>query len=211
MNAATPSIAFPKRAPTTVARSACLSESPKYAAETSTSSEMPRFVQRRNESTAPSTRSLSGTGSMPHDGVSSTSLPSPVLTGSGSTGVISAARAAPRCAEASIGRVGRADYDGLADDYAVFLDEQSPYYEVAADALRRLLGPGDGRCLDLGCGGGHFTALATGLGWKVTGAELSADQLRRADAHLDCVELVQADATALPFPAAAFDAAFSTF
>src|SRR4051794_35606275 len=41
---------------------------------------MPRFVQRRNESRAPSTRSLSGTGSMPHDGVSSTSLPSPVLT-----------------------------------------------------------------------------------------------------------------------------------
>ena len=30
---------------------------------------MPRFVQSRNESSVPSTRSRSGTGSIPHDGV----------------------------------------------------------------------------------------------------------------------------------------------
>jgi SAM-dependent methyltransferase len=125
--------------------------------------------------------------------------------------VISAATAAPRCDEASIGGVGRAHYDGLADDYAAFVDEQSPYYQVAADALRRLLGPGAGRCLDLGCGGGHFTALAADLGWQVTGIELSRDQLRHARARLPDVELVQADAASLPFPAASFDATFSTF
>ena len=125
--------------------------------------------------------------------------------------MISAAEAAPRCDEASIDAVRHAHYDGLADDYAAFLDEQSPYYRVAADALRRLLGPGAGRCLDLGCGGGHFTALAVELGWELTGVELSRDQLRHARARLPGVELVRADAAALPFADGSFDAAFSTF
>ena len=125
--------------------------------------------------------------------------------------MISAAEAAPRCDEASIDAVRQAHYDGVADEYAAFLDEQSPYYQVAADALRRLLGPGGGRCLDLGCGGGHFTALAAELGWEMTGVELSSDQLRHARTRLTGVALVQGDAAALPFPSSSFDAAFSTF
>src|ERR1700730_8795281 len=52
---------------------------------------MPRFVQSSVVSSRPSTRRRSGTGSIPHCGVSCMrSLPSLVRTRSGSTGVISA-------------------------------------------------------------------------------------------------------------------------
>ena len=102
-------------------------------------------------------------------------------------------------------------YDGLADAYDVFVDVHSPYYAVAADALGRLLGAGSGRCLDLGCGGGHFTSLALELGWTVVAVDASQDQLRIARRRLPQVELVRADAGALPFADESFDAAFSTF
>jgi SAM-dependent methyltransferase len=105
----------------------------------------------------------------------------------------------------------RAHYEGLSDEYATFMDDQSPYYLTAADALRRLLGPGPGRCLDLGCGIGHFIPIATALGWTVTGVDVSEDQLRHARERLAGTELVLADATELPFPEATFDAAYSTF
>src|SRR5947208_16842093 len=76
-----------------------------------------------------------------------TLLPSPVLTGSGSTGVISAPSGAPRFREASIGAVARARYDGLADWYeATLLGDP-----VVPDTACRLLGTGPGRLLDVGC------------------------------------------------------------
>jgi SAM-dependent methyltransferase len=107
--------------------------------------------------------------------------------------------------------VSEARYDGLAEEYDAFMDVHSPYYRVAVDALRRLLGPGAGRCLDVGCGGGHFIPEVRKLGWDVTGVDVSADQLRLARARLPGVELVEADAGALPFGDASFDAAYSTF
>jgi SAM-dependent methyltransferase len=125
--------------------------------------------------------------------------------------VISAARAAPRSNEASIDEVSGATYDGLADAYDVFVDEGSHYYRVAADALRRLLEERRGQCLDLGCGGGHFTAVAVELGWTVTGIDASEDQLRVARDRLPTVEFVQADGADLPFADGSFDAGFSTF
>ena len=125
--------------------------------------------------------------------------------------MISAADTAPRCAEASIVDMPAARYDGLADDYAAFLDEHPQYYRLAADALARLLGEGDGTCLDVGCGTGHFVPVAAELGWTVTGTDISSDQLDRARSRLTGVDLVQADATELPFASATFDAAYSTF
>jgi SAM-dependent methyltransferase len=104
-----------------------------------------------------------------------------------------------------------ARYDGLADEYDAFVDVHSPYYAVTAGALRRLLGSGSGRCLDLGCGGGHFTVVAVELGWTVAGVDASADQLRVARRSLPEVDFVRADVAALPFADASFDAAFSTF
>jgi SAM-dependent methyltransferase len=102
-------------------------------------------------------------------------------------------------------------YDGLADAYDAFVDLHSPYYRAVADALARLLGPGAGRCIDVGCGGGHFIPVATELGWTVVGVDSSDDQLRVARRRLPHLDLVHADATALPFDDESFDASFSTF
>jgi SAM-dependent methyltransferase len=102
-------------------------------------------------------------------------------------------------------------YDGLAEAYDSFIDVKSRYYRVAAEALSHLLGPGDGSCLDIGCGGGHFLAGPLELGWEMVGVDLSADQLRIAHGRYPQVEFTQADATQLPFPDRSFDAAFSTF
>jgi SAM-dependent methyltransferase len=104
-----------------------------------------------------------------------------------------------------------ARYDGLADEYDAFMDVTSQYHAAAEDALRRLLGRGAGRCLDVGCGGGHFFRAPLELGWELVGVDVSEGQLRVARLRHPEVSLVRADAGALPFPDEAFDAAYSTF
>jgi SAM-dependent methyltransferase len=107
--------------------------------------------------------------------------------------------------------VAKARYDGLADEYDAFVDRGSSYFVTAGEALRRLLGEGRGRCLDVGCGGGHFLTAPLELGWTVVGIDVSDDRLRIARARHPDVELTRADATALPFEDESFAAAFSTF
>jgi SAM-dependent methyltransferase len=97
-----------------------------------------------------------------------------------------------------------ARYDGLAEWYEEF---RSPLPEHELDALHRLLGPGSGRCLDLGCGTGVPTAAVAELGWSVVGVDVSADLLGVARAR--GLEVLQAPADALPFKDASFDAAVS--
>jgi SAM-dependent methyltransferase len=102
-------------------------------------------------------------------------------------------------------------YDGLADEYEAFRSVQREYYRPAEQALRRLLGPGTGRCVDVGCGAGHVFGVARALGWHVVGVDESADQLRLARSREPDAELLVADASALPFDDASFDAGYSTF
>jgi ubiquinone/menaquinone biosynthesis C-methylase UbiE len=88
----------------------------------------------------------------------------------------------------------KARYDGQADWY-----EQ---YNLAAAAGHRaeiegLLGAGDGLCLDLGCGTGHYVEAIRATGRTVVGLDRSGDQLRIARTRED--RLVHADAAALPF------------
>ena len=67
-------------------------------------------------------------------------------------------------------------YDGIADWYA----SQVPDAASRSATIQRLLGPGDGLCLDLGCGPGSDLAAIAATGRQPVGVELSSDQLRVA-------------------------------
>src|SRR5579859_6234168 len=87
-----------------------------------------------------------------------------------------------------------ARYDGYAEWYD---DWRAGNVAGNAAEVAALLGPGDGLCLDLGCGTGLlFDALAA-TGRTVAGLDRSADQLRFARRRSPRV--VQADGAALPF------------
>jgi SAM-dependent methyltransferase len=102
-----------------------------------------------------------------------------------------------------------ARYDGFASWYE---EHTGPYTAAASSVVQRLLGRGPGRCLDLCCGTGVHLGALLALGWEVTGADISADQLLVARGRAEGrVELVQADAAALPFADADFDAVVSLF
>jgi SAM-dependent methyltransferase len=99
-------------------------------------------------------------------------------------------------------------YDGIAAWY----DDQFAPGPERLDVVRRLVGPGPGSSLDLGCGTGFYLPVLHELGWQPTGVDVSADQLRFATQRAgDFAELVQADAAGLPFPDESFDVVFSAF
>jgi SAM-dependent methyltransferase len=100
--------------------------------------------------------------------------------------------------------VKAARYDGLAAWYEEFRPSLSP---DESDALERLLGPGDGRCLDLGCGTGVAFEPLRRLGWSVIGTDVSEDLLEAARER--GMETVHALADSLPFDNGTFDAAVS--
>ena len=102
-----------------------------------------------------------------------------------------------------------ARYDGHTDWY------ESLAAGEAHAAMQRfavaLLGPGPGRCLDLGCGTGRAIPLLQRAGWTVTGIDVSVDQLDAARRQAPGAALVRADGHVLPFRDAEFDAAVSLF
>jgi SAM-dependent methyltransferase len=89
------------------------------------------------------------------------------------------------------------------DGHAQWYDEwRAAHVGGNAAEISGLLGPGDGLCLDLGCGTGLlFPALAS-TGRTVVGMDMSADQLRFARGRSR--EVIQADGAALPFGAGVF-------
>jgi SAM-dependent methyltransferase len=89
----------------------------------------------------------------------------------------------------------RAAYDAHADWYEEFVQDQWPYMDRVRDLLAGLLGPGEGRCLDLCCGGGAHASTIAGLGWTPIGVDLSLGQLRHAR---DRLSAAAGDATRLP-------------
>jgi SAM-dependent methyltransferase len=97
-------------------------------------------------------------------------------------------------------------YDGLAEWYEEF---RPALGDEEIQAFVRLLGPGKGRCLDLGCGTGLPTAAAAELGWSVVGVDVSNDLLEVARTR--GVDVLEARADALPFDDASFDAAISVW
>jgi len=104
--------------------------------------------------------------------------------------------------------VNEARYDTVAEWYdAEFAT--SELGESARGVVLRLLGDGPGRLLDLGCGGGAHAAAFAERGWTVTAVDVSSAQLELAQAR--GVDVVQADAAALPLEDAAFDTVISMF
>jgi SAM-dependent methyltransferase len=102
--------------------------------------------------------------------------------------------------------VSRARYDGLAEWYDREFDPE-PVGGPQHEAVVRLLGDGPGTLLDVGCGTGARTAPLAERQWDVTGVDVSEDMLRLARAR--GLDVVRADATALPFESASFDAVVS--
>jgi SAM-dependent methyltransferase len=114
-------------------------------------------------------------------------------------------RGAPRYTESTIGLMpSGARYDNAVDWYESFRPKLN---DDELGVLRRFLGPGEGRCLDLGCGTGVAIPELTRLGWTVVGVDASEAMLSRARTH--GAEVHQASADSLPFDDESFDAAVS--
>ena len=98
-----------------------------------------------------------------------------------------------------------AAYDQIADWYETeFLVGSSDADTIGINrSLRDLLGAGSGTCLEIGCGTGVHAAAVRDLGWTPIGVDLSTRMLRYA---IDRLPAMRADAEALPFPDATFDA-----
>jgi SAM-dependent methyltransferase len=92
-----------------------------------------------------------------------------------------------------------ARYDGWADWYDNW---NAPSAARNTSEVLDFLGAGAGLCLDLGCGTGLYFDVLAESGRTVVGLDRSADQLRIA--HGRSRDVVQADATALPFANEAF-------
>jgi SAM-dependent methyltransferase len=87
-------------------------------------------------------------------------------------------------------------YEGLADWYDdVFFADWTEDHPSAV-VLRDLLGPGEGLCLDVGCGTGRHAAAIEATGRTAIGLDIAADMLRAAQARN--TRLVRADARSLP-------------
>lgn len=93
-----------------------------------------------------------------------------------------------------------APYDGWAEWYDEYLGR--PLYEPVPDHVRRLVGEGEGYCLDAGCGTGVHLEVLSDLGWSVAGIDLSRDQLRLASTRSGRV--IQGDVGLLPIPSGLF-------
>ena len=98
----------------------------------------------------------------------------------------------------------KARYDGIAAWYDDWRPALTPDERAA---LMRLLGTGDGRCLDVGCGTGVATTAVAERGWWVVGVDVSAEQLDVARRR--GLEVVEGSAHELPFEDESFDAAVS--
>jgi SAM-dependent methyltransferase len=104
--------------------------------------------------------------------------------------------------------MGQARYDGIADWYDTEF-QPAPLESETWGVLARLLGDSSGTLIDVGCGTGPYASGLARLGWEYTGVDASEDMLRRA--REKGVNAARADATALPFDDASFDAAISIF
>jgi cyclopropane fatty-acyl-phospholipid synthase-like methyltransferase len=105
-----------------------------------------------------------------------------------------------------------AGYDRMADTFAEWRDriEGDPRAEWCAELVSRLP---DGACvLELGCGAGNSAETQElARRFRLTGVDVSAEQIRRAQENAPGAELVHADFLELALPAESFDAICSFY
>jgi SAM-dependent methyltransferase len=106
--------------------------------------------------------------------------------------------------------LSHADYDNFAwlynQEWTFFADNIFPLYKhLAGDAL-----PKGGRVLDLCCGTGQLAKILTENGYKVTGIDISAGQLRYARKNAPNARFIRADARSFSIKQK-FNAVFCTF
>ncbi|MBW8270266.1 class I SAM-dependent methyltransferase [Caldovatus aquaticus] len=104
----------------------------------------------------------------------------------------------------------RAAHDRVAENYAAFF---APVTALATEALLDAAGVGPGmRVLDVASGPGHVAAAAAARGARaVAGVDLAPRMVALAAARHPGIAFQVADAEALPFPSASFDAVVCGF
>lgn len=99
-----------------------------------------------------------------------------------------------------------ATYDDIADWYEVHVGIRQDDPLELGRVLRELLGPGEGTCLEVGCGTGMHADRVRALGRTVVGVDLSAGMLRHGAGRLPAA---RADANRLPVRDASVPAVLS--
>jgi SAM-dependent methyltransferase len=97
-------------------------------------------------------------------------------------------------------------YDAAAQRYLEWSGERpsGPRLRYLSKALELI--PPDSDVLELGCGAGIPMTAALATGRRVTGVDISATQIELVRRNVPAATFLQADMTALDFPAASFDA-----
>src|SRR6266545_2796778 len=102
-------------------------------------------------------------------------------------------------------------YDRIADRYTMWAqrvraEERARYTQLLYETL-----PGSATLLELGCGAGLPTTHALAQHFRVTGVDISAQQLARAKRYVPTAHFIQADMTCLTFTRARFDAVIAFY
>jgi SAM-dependent methyltransferase len=102
-------------------------------------------------------------------------------------------------------------YDRIADRFAAWREEidGDPRAEWAADLMSRL--PEGAQVLELGCGSGSAETLELARRFRLTGVDVSGEQIRRARERVPGAAFVQADLLELELPAGSFDTVCSFY
>jgi SAM-dependent methyltransferase len=97
-------------------------------------------------------------------------------------------------------------YDQIADRFAEWVTEiqDDPRPRFRQELFDRL--PPGARVVELGCGAGTSDTHLLAKRFRVTGVDISAEQLQRARTNVPEAKFVQADMTELELPAGSFDA-----
>ncbi len=102
-------------------------------------------------------------------------------------------------------RVVRQGYDCIARDYTAWREQEPDLFQAELQDLAARL-PADASVLDVGCGAGVPFTLWLSERFRVTGVDLSAEQLALARQNVPRATFLQQDMTALDMPPQSFDA-----